>query len=215
MVSEALYESKNFSDALQQYRVAKPIIETSKTVSPNYRILTFLHGAQSANKSGEHREAINFAQSLIDLDVDKNVKRDAYMEMGDAHRALKEYDEAVESYELAARHPGATGARSMCMIGEIKFDEKNFEEAVNRFKLVLYDYGGKESTDAVKPWQAFAAYEAGRCHFVQISSAKEAALKKYHVQQSRKHFEYLTENYASDKLASKAKGHLEDLSAVK
>ena len=215
MVSEALYESNKFSDALQQYRVAKPIIETSTTVSPNYRILTFLHGAQSANKSGEHREAISFAQSLVDLDVDKNVKRDAYMEMGDARRALKEYDDAIKSYEMAARHPGVTGARSMCMIGEIKFDQKKFKEAVNRFKLVLYDYGGTESIETVKPWQAFAAYEAGRCHFVQISSAEEVGMKKFHVEQAKKHFEYLTENYSSDKLASKAKSHLQDLSAVK
>ena len=216
MVSESLYESDQFSEALQHYRVAKPIIETSTTVSPNYRILTFLHGAQSANKAGKHEEAIQFANALVSLDgADKNSIRAAYMELGDAHRALKQNDDAIKSYEIASKHPGRTGARSMCMIGEIKFDEKKLEEAVNRFKLVLYDYGGTDATAEVRPWQAFAAYEAGRTHYVQISSSKTDDLKKFHIREARKHFQYLTENYADDQLADKTRELLANLSAVK
>ena len=212
MVSESLYENNQHREALQQYRVAKPVIETSKTVSNNYKILTYLHGAQSANLAGEHQTAIEFANALLALDVNENIKQDARMEIGDAHRALRDFDNAVAAYSEAARHPGKTGARSMCMVGEIYFDQKNFADAINKFKLVWYGYGGSEATDAVKPWQALALFEAARCNLVMASvSESNQAVKEKHVQEAVKFFENLLKKFPNDKMATEAKNQLEKL----
>jgi TolA-binding protein len=181
MVSEALYETRKFDEALQRYKVAKPIIETSKTVSLNFKILTDLHGAQSANEAGQHDQAIQFASSLIDKDVEQYIKQDAQMEIGDAYRAMNEPEKAIEAYSKAAFHPGATAARSKCMMGEILFDQKEFAAAINEFKTVRYGFGGNKANDEIKKWQAFACYEAARCNMVQISTPNisDAEKKKF------------------------------------
>ena len=211
MVSESLYENDKFKEALQEYRVAKPVIETSKTVSPNFKILTFLHGAQSANQAGEHQMAIEFAESLLGMDVNKNIKQDAQMEIGDAYRALKDPQKAVAAYEQAALHPGKTGARSMCMVGEVLLDEKNYAEAINKFKLVWYGYGGTKSADDVKPWQSVAVFEAARCNLLQASANSDnLAVKTKFVGEAKKQFQYLVDHFPSDKLAPKAKQQLQN-----
>ena len=216
MVSESLYESNKFGEALERYRVAKPVIETSKTVSPNFKILTYLHGAQSANQAKEYRQAIEFAQSLLAEGIDKNIQQDAQMEIGDAYRALNDPEKATEAYTEASSHPGKTGARSMCMIGEILFDQKHFDEAINKFKLVRYGYGGNQASQDVKKWQAFACYEAGRCNMIQISLPNNTnAEKKKFVEESKKHFQYLVDNFPNDKLAPEANSQLRKLEAVK
>jgi tetratricopeptide (TPR) repeat protein len=219
MVSESLFETNKFPEALQQYRVAKPIIETSETVSDNLKILTYLHGAQSANLAKEHQEAINFAQALLQEQNAKNVqphvRQEAEMELGDAYRALNQPDKALQAYEQAARHPGRAGARSMCMAGEILFDQKTFGEAVNKFKLVLYGYGGLESATDVKPWQALAAYEAGRCVLVQIADASDAAAKNQLIAESKKHFDYVINNFPEDDLAPKARSERAKLDNIR
>ena len=215
MVSESLYENKNYGEALKKYRVAKPVIETSKTVKPSLKILTNLHGAQSANLAGEHQLAIEFAESLLVDDVNKQVQQDAQMEIGDAYRALNDPNKALEAYMAASTHLGTTGARSMCMIGEIFFDQKQFADAINRFKLVRYGFGGNQAVDEIKQWQAFACYEAGRCNMVQISLPDNSeAVKRKFVEESRKHFQYLVENFPNDKLAPEANRQLKKLEAV-
>ncbi len=215
MVSETLYESKQFDKALQEYRVAKPVIETSKSVSRNYKILTLLHGAQAANKSQQHQEAIEFALPLIeDESIEKYIKQEALMEMGDAYRGLKQDEQAIEAYVQAARHPGRTGARSMTMIGEILFDQKQLPDAINRFKLVLYGYGGLEAVDEVKQWQALAAYEAARCHLVQIASTQQPQLKQKLIDESKKHLQYVIDQFPEHELVAEAKRQLSKLETI-
>ena len=215
MVSETLYESNQFDEAFQEYRVAKPVIETSKTVSRNYKILTLLHGAQAANKSKRYPEAIEFARPLIeDESVEKYIKQEAQMEIGDACRGLQQYEKAIEAYEQAARHPGRTGARSMTMIGEILFDQKQLADAINRFKLVFYGYGGTEASEEVKHWQALAVYEAARCHLVQISSTQQPQLKQKLIDESKKHLQYLVDQFPDHELVTEAQRQLTKLEAM-
>ena len=213
MISESLYENNQHKEALEHYRVAKPVIETSKSVSSSNKLLTtYLHGAQSANLAGEHETAIEFANDLLKLDVGVNTKQDAQMEIGDAYRALKQFDKAVTAYSQASRHPEMTGARSMCMVGEIYFDQKKFTEAINKFKLVWYGYGGDVSTDKVKTWQALAMFEAARCNLVLASVAQnDKSLQQKHLNEAAKQFETLLTKFPNDKMAPEAKKQLASL----
>ena len=99
------------------------------------------------------------------------------------------------------------------MIGELYFGQKSFDEAIREFKLVIYGYGGKQAAADIKPWQAFASFEAGQCYFVQLKAA-EPKLRKQLAAESLKHFEYLTKNYSDDRLAKDAGKRIETLRQV-
>ena len=211
MVSESLFENNQDQQALTAYRVAKPVLETSKKASTNFRLLTLLHGAQVANRVKQYQEAIDFAQPLLSMDIDSTIKQDAYLEIGNAYKGLGDGAESLAAYEKAAMHPGVTGARSRCMIGDYYFGEKKFEDAIDNFKLVGFGYGGQSAPDDVKSWQAFAAYEIARCYYVQIESAKDAALKQKLTDDAIKYFKLLVEKFPNDRLAGQAQEELKKL----
>ena len=117
-----------------------------------------LHGSQSANKVEKYQEAIDLVTALGDSQADITFKQDGWLEMGTAYRGLKQYDKALEYYHKAAENLGKTGARAHCMIGDLYFKDKKFEDAVNEFKLVFFGFGGPKASYGVKPWQAYAIY---------------------------------------------------------
>ena len=216
MVSESLYEDKKFKEAAQQYWVAKPVMEdATTTVSPGYKIRTFLHGAQAANQAKQHERAIEFVAALLKLPkVDSNRQQDAQMELGDAYRALNDPEKAMNAYLVASAHPGETGARSMFMMGELLFDQKNFTDAIDNFKLVGYGYGGFESQPEVKPWQAYAAYEAGRCSLLLASVEQDVAVKNKQLAAAKKFFEIVVNKFPNDKLVPEASSQLQKLDSA-
>lgn len=216
MVSESLYENKKYKEAAQKYWVAKPVMEdAATTVSPNNKIRTFLHGAQAANQAKEYQRTIEFVDALSKLpDVNKNIQQDAQMELADAYRAMNNPEKAMAAYTAASMHPGATGARSMFMMGELLFDQKSFPEAIDKFKLVGYGYGGFESQPEVKPWQAFAAYEAGRCNLLLASVELSPAVKTKQIAEAKKYFDLVVNKFPNDKLVPQAKSELQKLESV-
>lgn len=58
------------------------------------------------------------------------------------------------------------------MIGEIEFQKKQYDDAVQHFYQVLYGY-------AYPQWQADAAFEAAKCFEARHNRAQ--AIKLYHV----------------------------------
>ena len=216
MVSESLYENKKYKEAAQKYWVAKPVMEdAATTVSPSYKIQTFLHGAQAANHAKEHERAIEFVDALMKLpEVGSHTQQDAQMEIGDAYRALNDPEKAMNAYRAASAHPGETGARSMFMMGELLFDQKEFPEAINKFKLVGYGYGGFESQPEVKPWQAFAAYEAGRCNMLLASVEQNPAVKNKQIAEAQRYFETVVNKFPNDKLVPDANSELQKLAQM-
>ncbi len=66
-------------------------------------------------------------------------------------------DEARREYEQVLKKSKAEpAARAMFMIGEIEFQKKQYDDAVEHFYQVLYGY-------AYPQWQADAAFEAAKC----------------------------------------------------
>ena len=212
MVSETYYENQQHEKALEAYRVAKPVLETSQRITNN-RLLNLLHGAQVANKVENYKEAITFAEPLLKMEIDKSIKQDAQLQIGDARRGLKEDAEALTAYEQAASHPGVTGARARCMMGDMLFIQKNFGDAIDNYKLVGFGYGGDQAAADVKGWQAYATYEVAHCYFVQVSSATDPAMKKKLTDESVKYFKQLIEKYPNDRFAEQAKEELKKLGA--
>ena len=214
MVAESQFRLKDHPAALAAYQKAQPIVNASTTVEPKIKWLTMLHGSQSANQSGQYDAAIKLASGMENSKADITYKQDASLELGTAYAALKKPEQAMEYYRKAAENLGRTGARARCMIGDIHFANKNFEKAVNEFKLVFFGFGGPQAAADVKPWQAYAIYEAARCSFVQVKDAPAESKQKL-IDESIRQFEYLVKNYPEDKLAPEAKRQLETLAKLK
>ncbi len=210
MKGESLYNLERLEEAYEAYSVAKPVMETSAKVAKQNQYLTFLHGAIAANHTNRFREAVEFADSLMDSDAGQDYKLEGWYEKGVAHRGLKEKDAAVEAFENASESDGKIGAKAKCMLGDMLFIDKNFDDAILKYKEVIYAFGGNSKDPEVDPWQAYAIYHAARCSFVRISTAAEADKPKL-INDAEKLYENLLENYSDDKLADDARKDLKVL----
>ena len=210
MVAESLFRLKKHDEAFAAYTAAKPVVDASENIEPKIKWLTMLHGSQSANETRKHDEAIQLAKQLADSDADLAFRQDAWLEMGNAYRGLKQTENAIEYFEKASDNLGKTGARAYCMLGDVYFENKKFDDAIVQFKQVFFGFGAAQSAADVKPWQAYALYEAGQCNFVQVSSAPEE-LKPKLIENSIQFFERLLRDYSDDKLVEPAKKQLETL----
>ncbi len=211
MVSESLFRQKQHDAAVTAYKLAMPEVRASTTVREDVKMLTLLHGAQSANEVKKFDEAITFLKPLIDAaSTSEGDAAEAWYEYGTALKGQSKTAEAVAAWSKAQSSFDRTGIRARCMIGETLFEDKKFDDAINEFSLAVYGYGGRDAAESIKPWQAFAAYELARCHLVQISSANETTRPKL-IQEAKTWFGYLVEHYPSDKLAAEAKNQISKL----
>lgn len=215
MLAESLFRDKKFGDAFAAYMAAKPIIETSDVVSKHLKWLTILHGTQAANKQKDYPAAIDLAQGIQESNADLSVKQDVFLELGTAHNGLKNAQQATQYWTLAAENLGKTGAQAMCMLGNQLLANKKYEDAITQYKRVFFGFGGRQATASVRPWQAYARYEAARCNYVQVASAKDVGNKRQLVQQAIEHFEKLVQDYPDDKLAPEAKRQIELIKKIK
>jgi TolA-binding protein len=211
MVSECLFRRKEHVAAVTAYKAALPEVRDSANVRDDVKLLTRLHGAQSANEAKQFDDAVEFLKPLVaDEPTPGGYAAEAWYEYGAALKGQRKSEEAIAAWTKAAATFDKTGIRARCMIGETLFEDKKFDEAIKQFTLAVYGYGGRDSADSVKPWQAFASYELARCHLVQIQAAS-ADDRAQMVQEARNWFTYLVEHYPSDKLAAEARTQLAKL----
>ncbi len=216
MVAESQFRLKNHPQAFAAYLVAKPAVDASGSVDPKLKLLTRLHGAQSANKSQKYAEALELVSPLTDgSDVDPSYQQDAWLEVGTAEEGLGNDEQAFEAWRKACENSiNKTAARARCMIGDLFFRQKKFTEAIEEFKRVYYGFGGIAAPDEIRPWQAYALYEAARCNFVQVNDAPDERKPKL-IDEAIKQFETLVTHYQNDRLAPEAAKQLETLKKLR
>ena len=79
----------------------------------------------------------------------------------------KQFDRALQIYdEITRQTETETAAKARFMIGEIRFGQMQYEEAIEHFLLVSVGYPYEE-------WQALARFETSRC-FVELKDVKRA-----------------------------------------
>jgi hypothetical protein len=74
----------------------------------------------------------------------------------------------------------------------------------------MFGFGGDDSADDVKPWQAKAGFEAARCSEVQIQSAKPSDRAKL-VSDAKKFYQYVIEKHPRSEFVAQAKKRLAEL----
>ena len=216
MIAECLFQQKKYKPAYLEFKNIKQLVVESTQTNEAEKALTCLHGAESANKSREYGDAISFIKTLQKDLKSKLYAAESMLELGNAYRGLKEYDNAVTAFQDATDlSTSETGARAGFLIGEVYFEQKKFEDAIRQYKLVIYGYGGSRAPDAIKKWQCSSGYETARCYQVQIKKETDAAKRKSNIEDALKFFNYVVDNHASDKLAIESKKQIESLKKLK
>jgi len=129
----------------------------------------------------------------------------------------------MEALEFASASDEVTGAKAMALLGDAWFgkavqsakdgdtanSKAHFEEAIDVYRGLYYGWRNSDSSE-IKSWQAYAAYESGRCNMVQIKTAA-ADRKPELISEAKRHFELLVEKFPEDKLAPDAQKQLATL----
>ncbi|MBC8353348.1 MAG: tetratricopeptide repeat protein [Planctomycetes bacterium] len=211
MKGEALFKLKRHADAFQAFTAA------SKTPSSDEQkqVLTLLHGGQCAAQDGKWQPSLQMLDQIVSKFPDTPLLAEAVYERGFAKQNLKQLDAALKDYERAAElSRGEVGARGQFMIGEILFEQKKFDTAIRSFKRVMYGYGGEKAVDEVKPWQALAGYEAGRCAEVQIKDASDADARSKLIADAKSSFSYVIQRHPKHDKVQQAKEQLNNLAKL-
>jgi len=106
-----------------------------------------------------------------------------------------------------------TGAKARANLGQLYYEQGDFESALIQFKLVMNGYGGLESSQPVKRWQALAAYESARCYYAQTAKALDSETRNALTRQTLASFEWLIRHYPDSPLVAEAKNQIKRLSA--
>ena len=229
MVGQSHFALKNYQDALKAYVVAKPVVETAGREQMQQEML--LHAARSGNRTGEYRQALDMAALLIESSgtgLDDPVAVDAWLETGLALKGLGKSDQAIAALDRIVTAGGVTGIRARCMKGDVYFQEglaaletgddetanTNLKRAVDTFMQACYGHGGLQAIESVRPWQAYAAYEAARANIAMINDTAGERRDEL-VDAAVRNFDYLVKHYSGDRLANQARLQLEKLRAAR
>ncbi|WP_158265649.1 tetratricopeptide repeat protein [Blastopirellula marina] len=210
MQGECFFKDKQYDVALESYGRVDP----KRLSSDEMRSLLWLHAGQSASQQKLWGEASKWYAQLIDQVPDSPLVGEAYYELGWAAYNQQKTPEAIRYFDQAAEASrGLAGARARFMLGEIYFEQKKYEEATSQFKRVVYGFGGENSLESVKPWQAKCAYEIGRCSEVQIRGADTAKRTEF-IAEAKKFYGLVRERYPESPEAKLAQTRLDALAQL-
>lgn len=211
MQAECLFMQDRFEEAAAGFLSNKKLFQESTQIQPANRRFAWLHGAQASNQVRQFEQAVEFAELLTaDVEAPAALREDAWLEIGNARRELKQLDLAVEAWTRASVNTGKTGARARCLIGDRLFVDRKFDEAIHSYKSVIYGYGASDKDPEIDPWQAYAIYEAAICHTVQIETAT-GEMKSLLIQRALALFEQLEKEHPGDLHVAEAKKNIQKL----
>lgn len=210
MQGECFYKDKQYDAALDSYGRVDP----KRLSSDEMRSLLMLHAGQSASQQKLWAESKKWFNQLVEQLPSSPLLGETFYEIGWANYNEKKTPEAIDFFNKAAEESrGLAGARARFMLGEIYFEQKKYEDALGQFKRVVYGFGGEQSLDSVKPWQAKCAYEIGRCNEVQIRQAPPAE-KATFIDEAKKFYTLVVQRYPQAAEAKLAQARLEALAQL-
>ncbi|MFI4875854.1 MAG: tetratricopeptide repeat protein [Blastopirellula sp. JB062] len=210
MQGECLYKRDRFKEASAAYGK----VDADRLSSDDMRDLWRLHAGQAAAQQKQWEEAIRWMTQLLTQSPESPLAAEAEYETGWANYNRQKRDEAKRHFLTAAElSSGRTGARARFMLGELYFEQKDYEAAEAEFKRVVLGFGGTKSLDEVKPWQAKAAYELGRCNEVRIRNAVGAPKVRY-TAEAKKYYGLVVADYPQTPEAKLAASRLEAINKL-
>lgn len=205
MLGESWFMERKYSEALQAYEALK-----GKTLpSPASATLWKLHAGQAARQLSKFDEAIAWLSPLAKDLADSNSKWQAKFELGQALRQSNRKLEAkAEFAEVADHRRDSLGAQARFMLGELLFGEQDFDPAIREFQRVMYGFGGDKADASIRPWQAKAGLEAGRCATVLAIKAAQPEAQKEWTEKAQKCFDFVLQHAPASEEAKVARDQL-------
>jgi tetratricopeptide (TPR) repeat protein len=210
MQGECAFKLERYGPALESFTSARGL----EPSSPQMQMLTLLHGGQSAAQLKQWPLSVELLDELIERYPESPYLVEAHYERGWARQNQDQLEEALADYEIAAGEQSVVGARARFMMGEVRFTQKNFEEAIREFQRVMFLYGGDDAPAEIKNWQAKAAFEAGRCAEVQVNSSEDAQAKAAAIAEAEKFYTFITTKHPESEFAAEAKKRLAALAKL-
>ncbi len=211
MKGECLFRMKDYEKALPALVEAM----AREASSPQIAVLRQMHAGQAALQLNKCPESIAFLDVVVEKFPDSNYLAEAYFERGRAKQKLNQLEQAVADFKQAAeRSRDAVGARAQFMVGEVGFQQKQYEEAIKDFQRVMFRYGADQAPPDVKNWQAKAGYEAGRCSEVLLESAASPSERAVRIADAKKFYRYVVETHPENEMAAEAKKRLDVLAKL-
>jgi TolA-binding protein len=164
--AESLFRGEKHAEALAAY-------ERWKTFSsPEEQAQSLLHAAQSAGRLKQWEKSLDWAAQCVRQFPALPAASEALFQQGWAQQNLGKTIEALALYQqIIDRAPNAeVAARAQFQIGQLQFDQKQYNEALQSFVKVVYGY-------SFPRWQAEAAFASAGVYEAQ--GKKKEALKAY------------------------------------
>lgn len=220
MLGEIAFEKNDFAAALQRFEKARASIsarnETAQSLrdrpAQKTRELVLLHGGQSAAQLGQYDVAIEWYDDLRERFPANSFLPELFYELGAAWRERGDQDKALKFFgEVVDNYRTEVAARSRFMRGEIYFAERRFNDAIGEFQRLMFGFGSDLAPENIKPWQARAGFEAGRCSELLASTAATDSAKKKAVDIALRFYRYVVDKHPGHELAAKANQRIEAL----
>jgi TolA-binding protein len=161
---------------LQQFDVAMPLFSRiSETPFPDttdekilsYRSQALYQAGECAAKLTRWQESQTYFQRILEQFPKFPQSAEAQYGIAYALQQQGQLDRAIEVYNQVTKSTETeTAAKSRFMIGEIKFGQKQYEDAIEHFLTVTVGY-------PYESWQALARFEAARC-FMELGDKTNA-----------------------------------------
>ena len=211
--SESLFRGERHELAVSSYKRTLVGVKDAREITDQDRRLAAIYGARSANYTGDHQSALEFVMPISNALEKSGQTADAWLEMGIAHDGLGEHTKAITAWLKAidADEGDRAGAQARCLLAQKYLESQDYQHAIEQFRLVVSGYGGSDSSNDIRPWQAYAAYEAARSHYLQIDDSSSESQRRYLLGEAKRLFGYIVENYPGDSLYDRAKGQLDFL----
>ena len=132
-VDEAYTYLVNVFTTSKNYKEAIEAIESIKTLTPElkqaYQKVAYYHGIDLFNNS-EFAEAIKFFDKATKYKIDKDITASAIYWIGESYYRAKQYQSAIDSYQVYIAEPGA--------IGKSELSDANYNIGYSFYKLKDY-----------------------------------------------------------------------------
>lgn len=169
LAGQSYYQLKQFDQALPLF-VQVPqdtFAGIDKAQADEHRAQALYRAGACAAELGNWKESeTRYAQLITQFAKFPQINEARYG-LAFAAQQQQQIDSALKIYEeITKQTETETAAKARFMIGEIRFGQMKYEEAIEHFLLVSVGYPYAE-------WQALARFEAGRC-FVELKDVDRA-----------------------------------------
>ncbi|MBN02144.1 MAG: hypothetical protein CMJ77_23830 [Planctomycetaceae bacterium] len=206
MQGECQFQTEKYDQALTAYAAATAHPLSSNTI----KTLAHLHAGQAAAQLEKWQESLEWLEKINQDQPQSAFGLEIKYEMAWAQQNLGNLEVAEQLYgDVAANSRGPLKARAGFMLGELKYAQKEYADAIRQFRKVMYGFG-EDAPEQVRDWQAKAGFEAGQCAGILASQRDKPADRERLVTLAKLFFTYVVERHPNSDEAKAASRQLEE-----